>query len=139
MEYIGSAKSEMLLANLKTCLENASSEAALVASWIIAKNSVGEGEFELDELLREAYFEQVYYLQSNGCTLVTELGWPFPRHPACVVHDMLYDQQKGRRYCDLKFRELNAYFGRPKRGWVRWAGLRIGGWWAYRNAGRKSL
>lgn len=107
------------------------SEVALVLAWIAAQREAGRGKPDLEELLMEAYVEREYHKHSNGCNLVNELHWPFPRHPACVVHDMLYNDQRGWGYSDKKMRQLNAYFGRPKRGWVRWAGLRLGGWYAY--------
>lgn len=106
-------------------------EKALVYAWCEAMNEAGRGNAELDELLREAY-EDNEHRRSNGCNFVNELKWPFPRHPACVVHDRLYRLQRGRKYADDKMRELNKYFGRPVAGWVRWAGLRLFGGWAYR-------
>lgn len=108
-------------------------EKALVLAWIEAKRAAGSACEELEALLIEAYEEKAYHLRSNGCNLVNELRWPFPRHPACVVHDMMYGEKRGRAYSDRMMRRLNSYFGRPGRGWIRWAGLRLGGWWAYRR------
>ncbi len=108
-------------------------EAGLVKSWIEAKRAAGKGDAELEGLLAEAYEQREYHKQSNGCNLVTELRWPFPRHPACVVHDMLYGDRRGRKYADSVMKRLNGYFGRPVAGWFRWAGLRLGGWWVYRQ------
>ena len=105
-------------------------EKAIVYKWIEAMQANGKGDPELEAVLYEAYDNNEHH-KSNGCNLVNELSWPFPRHPACVVHDMLYRLKLGRSYSDATMRRLNAYFGRSCRGWVRWAGLRLGGWWAY--------
>ncbi len=106
-------------------------EVKQVMTWVESMRYQGRSEPELETLLIEAYCDRQYHKKSNGCNLVNELRWPFPRHPACVVHDMLYGDKRGRRYSDRMMRKINAYFGRPYRGWVRWAGLRLGGWWAY--------
>lgn len=106
-------------------------EKELVLAWVDAMRDAGKGDHELEALLIEAYCVREFHRESNGCNLVNELRWPHPRHPACVVHDLLYKDKRGRRYSDRMMRKLNKYFGRPFRGWLRWAGLRIGGWYAY--------
>lgn len=104
-------------------------EKKLVLAWIEAMQSQGRGDEELERELIAAYDDD--YKASNGCNLVNELRWPISRHPACVVHDRLYGMRAGRAYADRVMRRLNSYFGRPVRGWIRWTGLRLGGWWAY--------
>lgn len=53
---------------------------------------------------------------------------------ASVGHDLLYDRQAPRRAADEAFwiiaRSGDEHVG-PVRGWLGWAGLRLGGWWAY--------
>ncbi|GAA6154484.1 hypothetical protein NBRC116587_39070 [Pseudoteredinibacter isoporae] len=105
-------------------------EFELVKQWIAGRQENGQGDPELETLLLDAYQNGEHKI-SNGCNFVNELRWPWPRHPACVVHDRLYRLKAGRSYADRMMRRLNGYFGRPGRGWVRWLGVRIGGWWIY--------
>lgn len=105
-------------------------EFELVKLWIKGRRANGRPELEIERLLIEAY-ESGEHKTSNGCNLVNELDWPWPRHPACVVHDRLYRLKAGRAYADKAMRQINSYFARPYRGWIRWLGLRLGGWWVY--------
>jgi len=60
---------------------------------------------------------------------------------AGVFHDFLYREQAPRSTSDFVF-WLIARSGSkqvtPARGWFGWAGLRIGGWIAYRARGREA-
>lgn len=107
-------------------------ERALVFAWIDAKRVAGCSDTELEVLIYEAY-DAGYHLESNGCTLVSELQWPI-KSPSCVVHDYLYSRKRGFFYSNNIMRKLHAYFGRAGRGWVRWAGVTVFGGWFYRKS-----
>ncbi len=104
-------------------------EFALLKAFIEAKRDIGEGDAELEAILLDAY-ENGEHHKSNGCNFVDELSWPYA-HPACVVHDMYYRLRLGRSNGDRIMMKINSYFGHNFRGWVRWLGLRLGGWVFY--------
>jgi len=59
---------------------------------------------------------------------------------ASAGHDFLYQEQAPRGASDLAFWAV-ARSGQKqvteKRGWLAWAGVRLGGWWAYWKNGRR--
>jgi hypothetical protein len=56
-------------------------------------------------------------------------------HEAAVVHDFLYARGVvGRDVADAVFREAAGVSGEPGwKSWLMWAGVRLGGWIAWRN------
>ncbi len=113
------------------------SEAALVYEWVAAMRAAGRGDEEVERFVLEPY-ENGFYLESDGCTLVNELGWPFRRHPACVGHDYYWKNCKGFWSGNRLLYRANRYFGRPGRGVLRWIGTTVGGWPWYLKAKREA-
>jgi ribonucleoside-triphosphate reductase len=67
-----------------------------------------------------------WWEESDGCTAVSEPGWPSKYFPPCVRHD--YDWQTGRGgwVANARFRRLNrAYCMESWRANARWAGVTI--------------
>lgn len=70
-------------------------EKAIAYKRIEAMKANGKGDPELEAVSYEAYDINEHH-KLNGHNLVNELNRPFPRHPACVVHDMLFELKCGR-------------------------------------------
>lgn len=56
-------------------------------------------------------------------------------HEAAVIHDFIYSQQQvSRSVADAVFREAAGVSGEPGwKGWLMWAGVRLGGWVAWND------
>lgn len=97
---------------------------------------------EVVAIIDEAYAHQ-YHLDArcDGCTCVSELWWPKAngfgstgKNPACVGHDYLYSRGwHSRLYCDLWFYSATMQMGNRWRGFLRFLGVRFGGWRAWRK------
>lgn len=112
-------------------------EKALVLAWVDGMRAAGRGDDEVERFILEAY-DADYHHESNGCNLVNELRWPFPRHPACVGHDFWWKHTRGYWSGNRLMYRANCYFGRPARGALRWIGVTVGGWPWYWKAKREA-
>jgi hypothetical protein len=75
-----------------------------------------------------------WYTDCDGCTAVSEPGWPSKYFPPCVRHD--YDWQTGRGgwESNARFRRLNKLYHMD--GWranLRWFGVSVAwyGWYKW--------
>jgi hypothetical protein len=71
--------------------------------------------------------------KSDGCTLVSEVGFPFGyRFPPCVLHDWLWWRVKNKRdisaaEANLLFYQASVAYGMTNtRSWVRKVGVTFG-------------
>jgi len=85
-----------------------------------------------------------YDAKSDGISLVSDLSFEAfdkpsqQKHPAGVVHDYLYwTGAISRKSADIIFRDILIDFGHPIRAWIRYYGLRAGGWYVW-NKCRKA-
>ncbi len=108
----------------------------LVKSYMDLKNEIGEGDAELETLITEAY-ESGYFILSDGCTLVSELFWPV-KAAGCVSHDYTFFKGWPFRKANKLMYRIHRYFGNTRsRSGVRWLGVWIGGYPAYRAHRKK--
>ena len=89
--------------------------------------------------IQSAYTDPEWdWTKCDGCSFVSEMHFPPGfRFPACVMHDWYYqrvrDGKTKRRFADKMFRYAMIDYGvNPARAWIRWAGVRLGGWKAVR-------
>ena len=99
----------------------------------------------VEQVILAAYADG-YEAQSDGITLVPDYALGM-KHPAGVAHDWLYykgtsnpflpkiitSEHRARAWADVWFRYAMQDFSHPVRAWVRWLGLRFGGWNAWRK------
>ena len=93
-----------------------------------------------------AAYADGYEKYSDGITLMPDYALGM-KHPAGVGHDWLYhmgtanpflpkiitSERGARSWADAWFRDAMQDFSHPIRAWVRWIGLRVGGWWGWRK------
>lgn len=100
-------------------------------------------EFMLRASVSDATYDVVarayrsgYDKVSDGITLMPELefGTLKLKHPAGIGHDLCYHEGKlSRAACDAWFYRALKDFGHWFRAPFWWLGLRVGGWWAWRE------
>ena len=97
-----------------------------------------------------AAYADGYEQYSDGITLMPDYALGM-KHPAGVGHDYLYylgtsnpflpkiitSEHDARSWADIWFRYALQDFSHPIRSWVRWIGLRFGGWYGW-NKHRKA-
>jgi len=97
-----------------------------------------------------AAYADGYEPYSDGITLMPDYALGM-KHPAGVGHDYLYylgtsnpflpkiitSEHDARSWADIWFRYALQDFSHPIRSWVRWIGLRFGGWYGW-NKHRKA-
>ena len=108
----------------------------LVSEWILAIREQSDGkkpDADVEYFVHLAY-RLGYQKLSDGCTVVSDLGWPI-KYPPCVMHDYLYYWGgMGKRRSDALFRIAMVDFGMTRaRAWLRWIGVSLGAWSAWRK------
>jgi len=91
----------------------------------------------VEKVILEA-FTAGYNELSDGCTAVSDLGWPIP-YPPCVGHDWLYFTGKySRAEADEWLKDAQEDFGMTSiRANLRYFGTRLFSWKAWRDHRKK--
>jgi len=106
--------------------------------WKEYRRIVGSFDFyELDEATREEIAECLHdeaswdwYEDCDGCTAVSEPGWPSKFFPPCVRHDYDWCTGRGGWESNARFRRLNKLYRMEVwRATVRWVGVTVA-WYA---------
>lgn len=110
------------------------SEKTLAYAWMDEIRAASHGKKPSPDTIKVLInaYEIAYDLESDGCSKVSEAGWPI-KYPPCVGHDYLYFRgERSRAECDAWFYRAMVDFGMTRlRARVRWLGVRLGGWKAW--------
>lgn len=69
------------------------------------------------DMVMEALHDEIswdWYKDCDGCTCVSEPGWPSKYYPPCVLHDYMWRTNKGGMVSNGIFLEMTVLYHAPK-------------------------